>query len=426
MVMLEERCAGSVITNTSIDSFQKEVTQYLELTIDPSVSGMKLIENRIYDFSGMMIKADQKLFSPTGTASWNLSVTDSKNWVCTMIAGGNSVKTDIGLLNDNILMEYNIAKRIISKSIKVGEIFHDTAFDMMSRESFIIKVQCVAVANKNDKNYHFEITDKRMSKKESWIVDSLGRTVMQDIPPMFTAKKMKCNESVETVKVSEIWEMLKVDGEPCFGDINITLKLQDGLDQSIRFLYENDINSDRIYKFNAPDSLGIYKVRRSRFNVKDWLKSSVTIQKDHPDIKKLAKKHSGRINDRLLIVKNLTFFVYKRLTKKIVGTFSNALETLEAGYGDCGEHAVLLAALLRSQNIPANVVLGLVTVPGKKGYFYHAWVAIPYKNGVIFADAALGNAPGTSGYIPLIIDPEGKGAADLAKYIGNISILCED
>jgi len=101
--------------------------------------------------------------------------------------------------------------------------------------------------------------------------------------------------------------------------------------------------------------------------------------------------------------------------------FSNALETLKAGFGDCGEHAVLLGALLRAAGIPARVVLGLVYVGPKKAYMYHAWV-MALAGDWVFADAALGAFPAYGNYVPLIIDDTGGGILRVFRLVGRINI----
>lgn len=71
-------------------------------------------------------------------------------------------------------------------------------------------------------------------------------------------------------------------------------------------------------------------------------------------------------------------FVYQYIDKKDLSVgFASAGEVARTAQGDCTEHAVLLAALLREQGIPSRTVSGLVYVDefeGRKGVFgYHMW-----------------------------------------------------
>lgn len=94
--------------------------------------------------------------------------------------------------------------------------------------------------------------------------------------------------------------------------------------------------------------------------------------------------------------------VYQHINKKALDVgFGSASETARSGVGDCSEHGVLLAAMLRNQKIPARVVAGLIYADqfaGERGIFgYHMWTqALIEKNGAkrwIDLDATL--PPGT-------------------------------
>ncbi len=62
-------------------------------------------------------------------------------------------------------------------------------------------------------------------------------------------------------------------------------------------------------------------------------------------------------------------------TKDLSVGFATASETARTGVGDCSEHGVLLATLLRCDGIPARVASGLIYVEsGGRGVFgYHMW-----------------------------------------------------
>jgi hypothetical protein len=71
-------------------------------------------------------------------------------------------------------------------------------------------------------------------------------------------------------------------------------------------------------------------------------------------------------------------FVHGFINKKDMSVgFASASEVCRTKQGDCTEHAVLLAAVLKAQDIPARVVSGLIYVDefaGQKGIFgYHMW-----------------------------------------------------
>lgn len=63
--------------------------------------------------------------------------------------------------------------------------------------------------------------------------------------------------------------------------------------------------------------------------------------------------------------------------KELDRLFDSASRAARAGHGDCSEHAVLLAAMLRSAGIPARVAIGLVDADGLAGrrnvFAWHMW-----------------------------------------------------
>jgi len=71
-------------------------------------------------------------------------------------------------------------------------------------------------------------------------------------------------------------------------------------------------------------------------------------------------------------------FVFAYITDKNLGTaFATATETARSAQGDCTEHGLLLAAMLRAAGIPSRVAVGVVYVDrfaGQRDVFgYHLW-----------------------------------------------------
>ena len=71
-------------------------------------------------------------------------------------------------------------------------------------------------------------------------------------------------------------------------------------------------------------------------------------------------------------------FVFRHIEDKNLGTaFATASETARSCKGDCSEHGVLLAAMLRAVGIPSRVAVGVVYVEqfaGEREVFgYHMW-----------------------------------------------------
>lgn len=117
--------------------------------------------------------------------------------------------------------------------------------------------------------------------------------------------------------------------------------------------------------------------------------------------------------------------------------FATASEVARTRKGDCTEHAVLLAAVLRSERIPARTVSGLVYTEHEKGgvFAYHMWTQVRALWGEgtewIDVDAAVlpaGREPGVDAtHITLATSTMGDGEminsiAALVGLIGRLKI----
>ncbi len=128
----------------------------------------------------------------------------------------------------------------------------------------------------------------------------------------------------------------------------------------------------------------------------------------------------------------LTALVRNRITAKNLDTgFATASEVARTLSGDCTEHAVLLAALLRADGIPSRVVSGLVYLErfaGARDVFgYHMWTEALIDGRWVDLDAALpGEVDGFDAtHVALAVSaldgPEA--AADFVPLVGLIGRL---
>lgn len=123
--------------------------------------------------------------------------------------------------------------------------------------------------------------------------------------------------------------------------------------------------------------------------------------------------------------------------------FASAGETARTRSGDCTEHAVLLAAMLRAQKIPSRVVSGLVYVEREGGglFGYHMWTQALLPGGAgegvgggpvwTDLDATLGaEAPTDATHIALVVstlgdDQMGNDLVRLVPLLGTLKIGVE-
>lgn len=107
----------------------------------------------------------------------------------------------------------------------------------------------------------------------------------------------------------------------------------------------------------------------------NFLISSPYITSNDIAVRNQAKSIIGKDSNAYIVAKSLEKWVYGYIfDKNYTVDFANASQTLTSKQGDCTEHSVLLAALLRAINIPSKVIVGLVYSPENKAFIYHMWV----------------------------------------------------
>ncbi len=109
------------------------------------------------------------------------------------------------------------------------------------------------------------------------------------------------------------------------------------------------------------------------------LEDSAFVSHTDPVIIALTKKATQEAGeDRKDRAKAIRKFVYDYIERKSLDVgFASASETAQTREGDCSEHAVLMAAMLRADGIPSRVASGLIFADqflGADGVFgYHMW-----------------------------------------------------
>jgi hypothetical protein len=122
-----------------------------------------------------------------------------------------------------------------------------------------------------------------------------------------------------------------------------------------------------------------------------YLKPSPSVQCDDAEIVKTAREIAGAEKDPARLAGKLAGWVHDHIDKKSMDVgAASAREVFQNRSGDCSEHAVLLAAMLRAANIPAKVCSGYLYFRGNWGG--HAWTSAWIGRWVDF-DATLGGRP---------------------------------
>lgn len=171
------------------------------------------------------------------------------------------------------------------------------------------------------------------------------------------------------------------------------------------------------------------------------LESSAMIDATDPEIRALAQRVPLQDDDSLEgVARGCGRFVHDYINEKSLDVgFATASEVARTRQGDCTEHAVLLAAVLRARGIPARVVTGVIYVEefvGERGIFgFHMWTQalLPDGQGAsrwVDIDATLPDAGFDAAHIGLGVSTLGGSdrintLATIAPLLGALSIEVE-
>ena len=149
-----------------------------------------------------------------------------------------------------------------------------------------------------------------------------------------------------------------------------------------------------------------------------YLSPEPGVESDHEAVSEASRRIIGDTADPVAASGKLLGWVHRNVEKRPVLSIPSALDVLGTMTGDCNEHAVLLAALLRSAGIPARIVVGLVYSGDR--FYYHAWNEA-FLGRWVSMDATLNQMPVDATHITLI-----RGGLDrqteIIRLIGKIEI----
>ena len=178
-----------------------------------------------------------------------------------------------------------------------------------------------------------------------------------------------------------------------------------------------DVSSEGIFEKNASTDLNQVKPD-------EYLASSLYLELDDPSLRQLANSMSVN-GTPLQKALSLEKQVYERLNQKNFSTaFATAAEVAKSLQGDCTEHAVLLAALLRVKGIPSRVCVGLVYVDALGAFGGHMWTEAWIGDRWLPIDATLGQGGIGAGHIKLAQSSlAGESPFPIALFLPTIELM---
>ncbi|HET6426254.1 MAG TPA: transglutaminase family protein [Planctomycetaceae bacterium] len=123
----------------------------------------------------------------------------------------------------------------------------------------------------------------------------------------------------------------------------------------------------------------------------EYLKPSRFLQSDDERVQEHSRLAAGDLTDAAQIARAMEKYVRDKLTKKDFSTaLASAGEVARNLQGDCTEHAVLLAAMLRAKKIPSRIAVGLVYVDSLQALGGHMWTEARLGGKWVPLDGTLG------------------------------------
>ena len=423
-LFLNNHYVGVCVRSFVVHEKERTISLETHLTVGEGAStaqGLSLIERRTYGSDASLITADQKLTSKEGNAAWRLERGASGAWQLNAAVGGIENARPVPPILENLKKTIALYRGVRNRTLRSNDVFSDTSFDLMSAQTMAEETRCIEEPTaSNGWSWKFINLLSALGRAETLKIDTTGATIEEGMFPFVAKRAARGQKKGSIASLRGLIGSLAVPAPRGANDyelIALTLDASQTPDSSVLPLYRHRGGAWVLSDLPAACRSTGENNEGDQFTV-----PTLTMQSDNIKIKRLSDSLVLKCSDRCDSIDACYRFVFSKLEKRFSPTFSNALETLDAGYGDCGEHAVLLGALLRATRIGAQVVLGLVYVPEQKNYAYHAWVMAWSHGAWVFVDPALGVFPAPRDRVPLVIDDDGTHALAVGKLLGAIRI----
>jgi hypothetical protein len=147
------------------------------------------------------------------------------------------------------------------------------------------------------------------------------------------------------------------------------------------------------------------------------------LQIDDPRVQQMTREAKGAATEPRQIALALERYVNRAVGEKNFSQgFATAAEVARSREGDCTEHAVLLAALLRACGIGSRVAIGLVYVERAGGFGYHMWTEAYLDGQWVPLDAMMGKGGTSAAYLKLA-DSSLAGASAYGSFLAVAGVL---
>jgi hypothetical protein len=348
-----------------------------------------------------------------------------------IISNGQSQNTEMDIPG-NITMPEALEPMLIGKSLVPGKEYGFSVFDPASMAVVPLTVMVIGSDSLRLDDLWTPAVKLEVSfsgsKSLAW-VDSLGQTLKEEGPLGITLLRQTREQALLLPEDFPGMDMLGSIAVPVLkGELPKPRETErmviavSGLD-----LKGLDVSGGRqtvtdslkqVVQITREQTPELQTVNSKQSEMAEFLKPTVLIQSQDPEIKKLAQslvKEKKSDWDKTLALEK---WVFENLEKSMTISLPSAVEVLQSRRGDCNEHATLFAALARAAGLPCKISLGVVYLDGK--FYYHAWNSV-YCGKWIELDPTFGQAPADAARLRLV-EGDLSQQTRLLSAFGNLKI----
>ncbi len=256
----------------------------------------------------------------------------------------------------------------------------------------------------------------------SYVLEN-GDTYKEESIQGFTMRAMKKEEAIKfDEKAPTFYDLFSFTVIPVDVEIKDNISelvlLASGFDEKVKI---PESEYQKVEKVEGGYKISVSATPVSKgglVNLDRYLVKTMKIQKDAKEIKDLAKKLTKDGKDNKEKASIIVDWVNKNIKKRLKDN-NTALDVLITREGECESHAMLVTAMLRSIDIPAKIVGGIVYSREHKGFLYHAWNEVWVDNHFLPVDATFGEFPAKPYHIKLT---EENNMEDIIFFLGKTKI----
>jgi hypothetical protein len=387
----------------------------LKLNLMGKASGIRTVTQSIVDQSYKLKRFWFTMIS--GVIFYRVSGTVKGDLMVLEMGGGKEKRVQTIRLPEPPMIGSGLAHFFKGRKIAVGQSFSFPIFDPSTMGQKAVEVR---VAKQEDVRIGrmqyaaFRLEAEMWGQPMTFWVDEAGTVLKEQGPMGLTLVKSSAANAPRGMEGGRKMDFYEIAAIPVDGKLSDThrlsyLKLKiEGLEKAVFDAASLNRGRQRfkdgvieITRGPVPTGRPYYTlpVRWKGEGMKPFLRPEMGVESDDRAVVQKAREIAEGEANPVKVAMRMMEWVYESLEKRPVLSVPSAREVLKSRIGDCNEHAVLLAALLRAVGIPSRVCVGVAYTRTK--FYYHAWNEC-FLGKWISLDATLNQMPADVTHIKLV------------------------